>query len=644
VTETLTPPAQAAPPAPPAGPTRRSVARSEGAPSRSPGNYMWIAAGICMFGMIMAILDQTVVNVALPRLETDFNTSLTTIQWIITGYSLSLAAVIPLSAWLIDRLGAKWVFITSEILFIAGSALCGLAQTDYQLIAFRVIQGIGGGLLMPVGMTILMRVSPPDMRGRMMAVLGIPMMLGPIAGPLLGGWFVQDFTWRLIFYINLPIGIVGAILGVMFLRPDRPAQSGRHPLDVLGLILICPAMVGIVFGLSQPATYGWGSFQVLGPLLGGGVLLVAFVLVELRQRFPLLDIRVFKDPAFAGAQILVFLVAATLFGAVFLMPLFLQQIQGMGTLKSGFILAFQGVAAALMMPISGILTDKIGARKIVPFGVLVLTAASFWTATISYNTSEFVVIMMMFTRGLGMGLTMMPAMSAAYVTLRPEQVAPATAITNVVQRVAAAIGVAILSTILTNRIVANLPTIPGHAIGGSTASLAALNLPPQIKDILLQQASKGFDATFLIAAGLGALCLPGALLLQRARSAKEVRDYAVGQLRQGVVLGTAALRVRDDAAGRLSPETSESAFSALARSGKARIDKAALLMRLGTNAGGLVPRAPMSRQLKAAVGAAAVVGLIFAVAGFILAFRTPDVPNILPLLAQLPHPGAPPGH
>ncbi|MBO0702426.1 MAG: DHA2 family efflux MFS transporter permease subunit, partial [Candidatus Dormibacteraeota bacterium] len=572
-------------------------------------------------------------------LETDFNTTLANIQWIITGYSLSLAAVIPLSAWLIDRLGAKWVFIASEVLFVGGSALCGLAGSDTELIFFRVIQGIGGGLLMPVGMTILMRVSPPDTRGRMMAVLGIPMMLGPIAGPLLGGWFVQDFSWRLIFYINLPIGLVGAVLAVLFLRADRPEAGARNPLDVLGLILICPAMVGIVYGLSQPSQYGWGSFQVLGPLIAGGVLLVAFVFVELRQRFPLLDLRVYKDSGYAGAQVLVFLVAATLFGAVFLMPLFLQQVQGMGTLKSGFVLAFQGIAAGLMMPISGILTDRIGARKIVPFGVVVLTAASLWTSTIQYNTSEGVIMLMMAARGIGMGLTMMPAMSAAYVTLRPEQVAAATSLTNVVQRVAAAIGVAVLSTILTNRIVANMPHVPGHSIGGSTASLAALNLPPQIKDILLQQASKGFQATFLIAAGLGVLCLPAALLLQRARSGKEVRDYAVGQLRQGVVLGTAALRVREDGTGRLSPEASEGAFSALTHSAKARINKAALLMRLGSNAGGLVPRPPMSRALKTAVSAAAVIGLACTVAGFLYAFRTPDVPNILPLLSQLQHPG-----
>lgn len=639
MTETLTPPTQTAPrQAPPATPPpRRAGARAEGAPAARPGAYMWIAAGICMFGMIMAILDQTVVNVALPRLETDFKTSLSTIQWIITGYSLSLAAVIPLSAWLGDRLSTKWVFIASELMFIGGSALCGLAQSDIELIIFRVIQGLGGGLLMPVGMTILMRVSPPDTRGRMMAVLGIPMMLGPIAGPLLGGWFVQAFTWRLIFYINVPIGLVGAVLGTFFLRPDGTRQGARYPLDVVGLILVMPAMVGIVYGLSEPNQYGWGSFQVLGPMIGGAVLLVVFIFWELRQRYPLLNLRVFGDRGYSGAQILVFLVASTLFGAVFLMPLFMQQVQGMGTLKSGFILAFQGIAAAVMMPISGILTDRIGARKIVPFGVVVLTAGSLWTSTLSWNTSEGVLILMMASRGIGMGLTMMPAMSAAYVTLRPEVVAAATSITNVVQRVAAALGVAVLSTILTNRILANMPHIPGHSLGGSTANLATLNLPPEIKDIILKQATNGFNATFLVAAGLGVLCLPASLLLQRARSTKEVRDYAVGQLRQGVTLGAAALRVRDGAEGRLSEEATEGAFNALARSGKARIEKGALLLRLGSNAGGLLPKTPMSPALKAAVGVAAVVGLAATVIGFVHAFQTPDVPNILPLLAQLQH-------
>jgi EmrB/QacA subfamily drug resistance transporter len=597
------------------------------------GRYMWIAAGICMLGMIMAILDQTVVNVALPRLQTDFDTSLTTIQWIITGYALALAAVIPLSAWLGDRLATKWVFVGSELLFIAGSALCGLAQTEGQLIIFRVIQGLGGGLLMPVGMTILMRVSPPDRRGSVMAVLGIPMMLGPIAGPLLGGWFVQDFSWRLIFYINIPIGIVGAILATLFLRPDR-AGGARHPLDVIGLLLISPAMVGIVYALSQPNQYGWGSARTLVPLIGGILLLISFVLVELRRRYPLLDLRVFRDPGFSGAQILVSLVAATLFGAVFLMPLYLQQVQGMGTLKSGFILAFQGIAAACMMPISGTLTDRIGARKIVPFGVVILTAASIWMSTLDYNTSEGVLIMMMLARGVGMGFTMMPAMSAAYVTLRPNQVAAATSITNVVQRVAGAFGVALLSTILTNRITANLPKVPGHSIGGNTSTLAGLKLPAQLKDILLQQATHGFNSTFLVAAGLGALCLPGALLLQRARSERQVRDYAIGQLRQGVVLGAIALRVRSGVAGLARSETT---YRGIAEAAVVRLQSAVLMLRMGASAGGLLPRTPMSRGRKAAVAIAAVVGLAFAIGCFIYAFQEPDVPNILPLLAQLAH-------
>lgn len=595
------------------------------------GGYMWVAAGICMLGMIMAILDQTVVNVALPRLQTDFSTTLTTIQWIITGYSLALAAVIPLSAWLCERIASKWVFVASELLFIAGSALCGLAQNEQELILFRVIQGLGGGLLMPVGMTILMRVSPPDRRGSMMAVLGIPMMLGPIGGPLLGGWFVQDFSWRLIFYINVPIGIVGAIVAILFLRPDR-AGALHHPLDVLGLALVSPAMVGIVYALSVSDQYGWGAFRTLGPLIGGGILLIAFVLVELRLRYPLLDLRVFKDPGFAGAQILVSLVAATLFGAVFLMPLFLQQIQGMGTLKSGFILAFQGIAAACMMPISGNLTDRIGARRIVPFGVIILTAASVWTATLDYNTGEGTLIMMMLARGIGMGFTMMPAMSAAYVTLRPNQVAAATSITNTIQRVASAFGVAVLSTILTDRISANMPHLPGHSIGGNTSSLAALRLPPGLKHVLLQQATHGFNATFLVGAGLGVLCLPGALLLQRARSQQQVRDYAVGQLRQGVVLGTIAQRARNGAVDLDSD--SQRSHQTLVSAAVARLQNGAMMLRMGTSAGGLVPRTPLSKVHKIAVGAATVVGLACAIAAFLYAFRTPDVPDIAHLLTQ----------
>ncbi len=633
-------PAPSAPPGPaPGAPPPGGVIRE-----RRGIEYKWLAAGVVVFGTVMVILDQTVVNVALPKLESDFNTSLTNIQWVITGYSLALAAVIPLSGWLVQRLGTKRLLVVSELLFIAGSALCGLAWSENALIGFRILQGLGGGFLMPVGMTILMQVTPPDERGRMMAVLGVPMMLGPILGPLLGGWLVQDFTWRLIFYINVPIGIVAVILQMIVLRPGRDETTARYPLDVVGMVLVIPAVVGIVYGLSQPDTYGWGSYQTLVPLLGGAVLLVGFVLFELRQRFPLLDIKVFKDWAYAAAIALVLLVAISLFGAVFLFPLFLQQIQGYGTLESGFLLAFTGVAAAVTMPISGRLVDKIGAAKIVPFGVLILTAASIWTATISYDTSRGVIILMMLARGVGMGFTMMPAMSSAYVTLAPRLIPGATAITNVVQRVGSALGVAVFATILTDRISAHLPKIPGHAsLGGNTSSIASLHLPEELKTIILQQATKGFDDTFWIAAGIGMLCFPAAFLLQRARSADEVRAYAKKQIEMGVLLGSAAQRLRVGVDGRIGGADAKALYSSMAGSAKGRLRQGALMMRMGSNAGGMVPRRPMSTRLKVMFAAATVIGVAGAIFGIAKGYQPPSVPDIAPLLAQLQQ-HAPPGH
>jgi len=608
-------------------------------------DYKWMAAGVVTFGTVMVILDQTVVNVALPKLESDFNTSLTRIQWVITGYSLALAAVIPLSGWLVQRLGTKWLFITSELLFIGGSALCGLAWSDTALIGFRILQGLGGGFLMPVGMTIMMSVTRPDERGRIMAVLGVPMMLGPILGPLLGGWLVQDFTWRLIFYINVPIGIVAVIAQTIVLHHGRDETVSQNPLDVFGLVLVVPAVVGIVYGLSQPDTYGWGSWQTLLPLIGGCVLLIGFVLFELRQRYPLLDIKVFKDWAFAAAMGVMVLVAISLFGAIFMFPLFLQQIQGYGTLESGFLLAFTGVAAAATMPISGRLVDKIGARKVVPFGVIVLTAASIWTTTLSYDTGKGVLILMMLARGVGMGFTMMPAMSSAYVTVAPRLIPGATAITNTLQRVGSAFGVAIFATILTDRIRANIPSIPGHAsLAGNTGSIASLNVPGPLKTVLLQQATHGFNDTFWVVAGLGMLCFPAAFLLQRARRGDEVRAYAKKQIEVGVLLGAAAQRVRDGAGGRIQGADADMLYTSLKGSAKARLQQGALMMRMGSNAGGMVPRQPMSNALKAMIGAAAVIGLAGAVLGIVKGYQTPNVPDILPLLQQLQHHAAPPGH
>ena len=579
------------------------------APARQGGlDYKWIAASVVVVGALMSILNQTVVNVALPTLETDFGVSLVDIQWVVTGYALGLAAVIPLTGWLSDRYGTKRVFLASQALFTLASMLCALAWSNPSLIAFRVVQGLAGGLIMPVGMTILMTVSRPEERGRAMAVLGLPMLVAPVLGPLLGGWLVQYVSWRLIFVLNVPIGVAGVLMTAALLRGSA-GQAGGQRLDVGGFALGIPAVVGIVYGLSQPGTYGWASVETLLPLAGGVALLVVFCLYELRHRAPLIEIRVFRDAAFSAAMALNFFIGVALFGSVVLVPLFLQQVQGLGALESGAVLAAQGLAAALAMPFGGALTDRFGARQVVPFGLLLLTLCSVWMATLTPVTPAWQVALMVAGRGLGIGLSMIPSMSSAYVTLAPGLIGRATSVSNTVQRVASALAVAIVTTILSGRIVAHLPHLPSGISASSGDGLAGAHLPAAVQTVLLAEVAKGFDDTFWVTVGLSLICFPMALLLRRSLKPEAVRAYALRQLAEGVILGAAAKRL----GGRLR---SDASWEMLVSGARARLDRGFQVLRAGTSASGLVPQAPLSPALWtvfAILLAAALVGSVVAV-------------------------------
>ena len=569
-------------------------------------DYKWIAASVVVVGALMSILNQTVVNVALPTLETDFGVSLTEIQWVVTAYSLGLAAVIPLTGWLADRYGTKRVFLVSQVLFTLSSMLCGLAWSNPSLIAFRVVQGLAGGLIMPVGMTILMTVSRPDQRGRMMAVLGLPMLVAPVLGPVLGGWLVQFVSWRLIFYVNVPIGIAGSVMTALLLRGPA-GEGGRQRLDAVGLTLGIPAVVAVVYGLSQPGQYGWGSAHTLLPLLGGTAGLVAFCLYELRTPAPLIEIRVFRDAAFSAAMTLNFLIGVALFGSVVLVPLFLQQVQGYGALDSGVVLAAQGLAAAAAMPIGGLLTDRLGARQVVPFGLALLTLSSVWMATLAVDTPRWEVAAMVAGRGLGIGMSLMPAMSSAYVTLQPGLIARATSVSNTVQRVASALAVAIVTTILADRVAVE------------TAGRAAS------KAVVLARVARGYDDTFWVTVGLSLVCFPMALLLRRSLRPDVVRAYALRLLAEGVILGAAARRLATgDGIASLDPVAARTTLAGGARS---RLERGFQALRAGTNASGLVPLAPLSPAVWTLFAIVLVVALIGTVLAVLHGYQAPSAPR-----------------
>src|SRR4051812_48585945 len=281
--------------------------------------WVWRVAMIVIVGSIMSILDTTIVNVALDRLGRELDTSIADIQWVVTGYLLSLAAVIPVSGWAGRRFGAKQVYLTSLVLFTIGSILCGVASSANELIVFRVIQGIGGGLTLPVGQLIMAQAAGPRRMGRVMSVIAVPAMLAPILGPALGGLILDNASWRWIFFVNVPIGIAAFLIGLRGLPTSEKQDAGR--LDVLGLLLVVTGMPLITYGLAEiGSTGGFSSAKVIVPIVGGLVLVALFVLHALRVPRPLLDVRLYARRTFASASITTFCLAAALFGAMILMP------------------------------------------------------------------------------------------------------------------------------------------------------------------------------------------------------------------------------------------------------------------------------------------------------------------------------------
>ena len=426
------------------------------------GREVWIVSAVVISGVIMSILDTTIVNVALETLSRELHAPLSTIQWVSTGYMLALAAVIPLTGWASERWGTKRVWMISVALFGAGSALCGLAWSAESLIFFRVLQGAGGGMIMPVGMSVLAQTAGPHRVGRVMSVVGVPMLLGPILGPVIGGLIVDEASWRWIFYVNVPIALFSLGLAARLLHADQGrADAGR--LDWLGFALLSSGVTGIVFGLSETETHGGIADPIAwAPIVAGAFLVAAFVWHAARAARPLLDVRLFRVPAFSAAAATTFLLAAALFGAMIILPLYYQVARGESALTAGLLMAPQGVGAALAMPVAGRLADRVGGGRVALVGLVLTTVATLPFAALSGHTSYALLGSILVVRGIGIGATMMPAMAAAYATLGLSDVPRATSALNVIQRVGGSLGTAVLAVVLQHQIRTEL----GGAGGG----------------------------------------------------------------------------------------------------------------------------------------------------------------------------------
>jgi EmrB/QacA subfamily drug resistance transporter len=474
-----------------------------------------IKVGIVIsLGSIMSILDTTIVAVATDRLAQDFRTSIGTIQWVTTGYLLALAIVVPVTGWAIHRVGSKQLFLVSIALFTAGSVLCGVAWSASSLIFFRFLQGLGGGMIMPAGQTIVTRAAGPQRMGRVMGMIGIPTVLGPILGPVLGGLIVSHFSWRWIFFVNVPIGIVTLYLARRVVPGSAP--DGGHPFDLRGFLMLSPGFALVVFGLSRIGeTGGWTDPWAQLTLWSGLALCVAFVLHALRARWPLLEVRLFGQRAFAISSSCVGLLAATLFGTIFLLPLYYQVVRGQSPLVAGLMMAPQGVGAGLMMKPAGTWADRRGVRVLAPVAIAVGALGTFAYTQVTPTSNLWLLGGALFVRGLGIGAAFTPVVAASYKHLTHDQIPKATTTINILRQIGASLGVALYAVILQSALHKQFP----HASGSLLASSA--HLPAAVADKL----AAGFRTSFWWSFATICLVVVPTLFLEKGRLSQEREDF-----------------------------------------------------------------------------------------------------------------------
>ncbi|MBM3827656.1 MAG: multidrug efflux MFS transporter [Actinobacteria bacterium] len=411
--------------------------------------YKWLVAICFVTGLFMEILDTTIINTAIPSLTEEFDASPAGIEWVILGYLLALAVFIPASGWIGDRFGTKKTFLFALTMFTGASVLCGFAQSLEQLIGFRLLQGVGGGMLTPIGTAMLYRAFPPEERARASAVLIVPTVIAPALGPLVGGFIVTHFSWRWIFYVNIPVGIFGILFAATFLKEHCEMRSARF--DGTGFVLSGAGLAGLLYALSYAPTHGWLSGTVLVTGLGGLVLLALMVKVETTVAEPMLALRLYRDRIFRNGNIAGTLSYGSFIGFIFLLPQFIQGPLDASAFESGLATFPQAIGVIAMSQFVGRWYHTVGPRRLVTFGMLMAALATLPFALLDQNTSLGIVALLMFLRGCFMAFCFMPIQTATYANIDAPDTGRAAAIFSTQRQTSAALGVAVLATVFVSR-------------------------------------------------------------------------------------------------------------------------------------------------------------------------------------------------
>jgi EmrB/QacA subfamily drug resistance transporter len=447
--------------------------------------------------MFMTIMDTTIVNVALPTIARDFHSSPASVAATVIAFLVSLAVFIPASSWLGDRLGARRVLLGAIVVFSVASALCGVAGSLGELVAFRVLQGVGGGLMTPVGLAMLFRVFPPAERVRASSILVVPTALAPALGPVIGGLFVTDLSWRWVFYVNVPIGAVAVIFGLVFLADQRPPTVARF--DLPGFVVSGLGFGLLMYGVSEGPNIGWASARVLVGIVAGAVLLLAMVIIELRSSHPLLDLRLFGDRLFRSTALVMTLGSIAFLGVLYLLALFFQDALHLSALHAGLSIFPEalGVMTGAQL-VTRFAYPALGPRRVMVVGLVVIAAVMCLLSAVDTGTNLWLVRVIVYFLGVGMSGVFLPSQAAAFATIPKVKTGDASTIFNAQRQLGGAIGVAVLTTVIT-------ALHPEHLVGGhNVANLHA------------------YHAGFLVAAGIALLAGVAALTVHDEDAASTI--------------------------------------------------------------------------------------------------------------------------
>ncbi len=451
---------------------------------------------ILVIGSLAPLLDSTMVNVAIKTISSNLNSTLALIQWVITGYVLAMAISVPVSGWASNRFGGKRVYMFSLIVFLVGSVLSSLSWNIESLISFRLLQGVGAGLMMPTLTTILVQKADGKNLAHIMSIVSLPMLLGPILGPMLGGVIVNSLGWRWTFYINIPITIIAFLLALWGLPTEEQTHSKNH-LDIIGISLLSPAFAAFIYGISQMSAHnGFNNSAVIIPIFIGIVLMASFIIYALRTKnTPVVDLHLFKSRNFSASSVLLFMSGIVTNGAMLILPLYYQQVRGESILFTGILLIPQGIGMLLTRGKIGILADRIGSRLIVMISLVVTIVGTLPFAFAGPDTNQVLLAGALIIRGAGLGGLLIPIMASAYMGLSRDQVPDASIATRILQTIGGAFGSAILATVVQHQIsssyVSNIQTVASAynvafwwSIGFAVIALIpALLLPSMHKNV-----------------------------------------------------------------------------------------------------------------------------------------------------------------